>query len=97
MVLKLRQVHDIEPIYLEKDDTLSVRYIAQKTGLLQKLGLSSTETILMTEVIGHEGIVNRIISADIVVNDEFRGVAVFVGNNINPEDCGIEIEDEDDR
>ena len=89
MVLKLRQIHDIKPICLEKNDTLSVKYIAQK-GLLQKLGLSPTETILMTEVIGHEGVVNRIISANIMVDDEFRGVAVFVGNNINPEDCGIE-------
>jgi len=94
MVLKLRQVHDIEPIQLTRDDTLSVKYIAQK-GLLQKLGLAPTETILMTEVIGHEGVMNRIISANIIIEDEFRGVAVFIGDSITPEDCGIEIEDEE--
>ncbi len=88
MVLKLRQVHDIGSIRLEKDDTLSVKYIAQK-GLPQKLGLASTETILMTEVIGHEGTINRIISANIIVDDEFRGIAVFIGDSITPEDCGV--------
>ncbi|HDY86736.1 MAG TPA: hypothetical protein ENH82_01315 [bacterium] len=86
MVLKLRQVHDVKPICLEKDDTLSVKYTAQ---------LASTETVLMTEVMEHEGMLNTIISANIIIDDEFRGIAVFIGDSITPEDCGIEIEDEE--
>lgn len=86
-MLKLRAVHKINPIHLEKTDYLSVEVSAEILSRLEDT-IPKNATVV-TEMVNYDGIINVIITADIYYNKEHRGITVFMGHDITPEMCGV--------
>jgi len=85
MTLRLRKIHNITPpLHLLPDDILSVKYIY---GILKEEEIK--EKTLVQEYVNYDGRIDRIITADIIINGKHKGIAIFIGYQITPEDCGI--------
>jgi len=90
MVLRLRKVHDITPIQMNKDDTLTVTCssdILARTA--QKYSVIKGDVPVMRELVNFQGIINVIITADILNGEDHVGIVVFMGTDLTPEMCGI--------
>lgn len=81
-MLKLRDKYGIQPLYMNDDDKLKVTVRSNRDGVEKEA--------VVTEVLNYSGVIDTIITANVIVNEKHVGIAVFAGDKLEPKTCGIE-------
>ena len=97
MVLRLRQVHKIEPLFMRPEDILSVSVNSEilrreltEGRIPEDHPITKLDDLYFTTVhsekTNYEGIINTVITFDLFVKDLHSGIVVAIGKDITPED-----------